>query len=69
MGHVSKASGWLRIFPVEFMSIEEHLQSSRERLQLTSIKRGRILLMEGAFLNMEELVGEVEASQRKWYTS
>ena len=53
----------------ELMNRLEHLQSTRESIILVSFKGGLILLMKGAFLPMEELVGEVEASQRKKDTS
>ena len=53
----------------EFMSMLELLKSTRNGIQLISIKRESILIIKGTILYMEELVGEVEDSQRKWYTS
>ena len=69
MGHVSKVSRRWRILSGALISMWEHLQSTKKRIQLISIIGGHTLLMEGAFLHMEELVGEMEAYQIKWNTS
>ena len=68
MGLVSKVLGLLRILFGAFISIEEHLQSSKEDLQLTSIKGGHILSWRVCLATLMKWLEEVEASQTKWDT-
>ena len=53
----------------DLMNILYNMHSIRDRIVLFSFKGGHILLMKGTFLHMEELVGGVEVSERKWDTS